>query len=635
MVGGERAAGAVIVALVAAALGYGGWQLAGPEADPEAGPDGDIAGVEAPDAETPDPDTSASESSDDASDSAPETVADAAPDEAPETVPETPEPPEATAPEPPVFDVVRVDADGNALIAGRAMPNAEVSVLLDGVEVSKTPAGSDGNFVSMFSVPPADVPRVMSLEMQSEGEDKIPSSATVILQPAPNGAAPEVAGPPEVAGLPEADEADPDADTPDADVAEAPAPDGTAPSSDDVAEAPVPDDIAGASVPDDVAEAPVSGDSTPTGDAPEFAGSPDAAEPPAQDGETADVADPDAPEATELAEADMSGDDPAAATEDGAGDSDLVGTVARGLAVGAGAAADAVVDGLTGMTDAVPDGTDSDTETADGADPSEGDADAVDTAQESDAPDGDAAPVETAEDADAPGTDTAPVETVEAPETPELDAPEAVAAGEGPVVPDAGEAPDVPAAPSVLLADDTGIRVLQSGGAETRPNPTVEIDTITYDPEGEVAVGGRGGSGGFVRLYLDNRPIKTTEIGVDGQWTMDLPDIDTGLYTLRVDELDADGEVVSRVETPFKREEPELLAALETARNEDAAGGGDGTASAPRPELLTVQPGNTLWGIASTRYGDGMLYVRVFEANKERIRDPHWIYPGQVFAIPE
>ena len=606
LVGGGRAAGAVIVALIAAALGYGGWQLAGPEADPEAGPDGDIAGVEAPDAETPDPDTSASESFDDASDSAPETVADAAPDEAPETVPETPELPEAAAPEPPVFDVVRVDADGNALIAGRAMPNAEVSVLLDGVEVSKTPAGSDGNFVSMFSVPPADVPRVMSLEMQSEGEDKIPSSATVILQPAPNGAAPEVAG------LPEADGADPDADTPDADVAEAPASDGTAP------------------VPDD---------STPTGDAPEFAGAPEGAEPPAQDGETADVADPDAPEATELAEADMSGDDPAAATEDGAGDSDLVGTVARGLAVGAGAAADAVVDGLTGMTDAIPDGTDTDTETADSADPAEGDAEAVDTAQDADAPDGDAAPVETAEDADAPGTDTAPVETVEAPETPELDAPEAVAAGEGPVVPDAGEAPDVPAAPSVLLADDTGIRVLQSGGAETRPNPTVEIDTITYDPEGEVAVGGRGGSGGFVRLYLDNRPIKTTEIGVDGQWTMDLPDIDTGLYTLRVDELDAEGEVVSRVETPFKREEPELLAALETARNEGTTGDGDGdgtaTASAPRPELLTVQPGNTLWGIASTRYGDGMLYVRVFEANKERIRDPHWIYPGQVFAIPE
>ena len=46
------------------------------------------------------------------------------------------------------------------------------------------------------------------------------------------------------------------------------------------------------------------------------------------------------------------------------------------------------------------------------------------------------------------------------------------------------------------------------------------------------------------------------------------------------------------------------------------------------------RPGNTLWGIADAKYGDGYLYVRVFEANRERIRDPHWIYPGQVFAIP-
>jgi len=48
-----------------------------------------------------------------------------------------------------------------------------------------------------------------------------------------------------------------------------------------------------------------------------------------------------------------------------------------------------------------------------------------------------------------------------------------------------------------------------------------------------------------------------------------------------------------------------------------------------------VQPGSTLWAISREHYGEGVLYVRVFEANRERIRDPDLIYPGQVFALPD
>ncbi len=57
--------------------------------------------------------------------------------------------------------------------------------------------------------------------------------------------------------------------------------------------------------------------------------------------------------------------------------------------------------------------------------------------------------------------------------------------------------------------------------------------------------------------------------------------------------------------------------------------------AAPKLVTVTVQPGFTLWGIAQERYGDGVLYVQVFEANRDRIRDPDLIYPGQVFAVPE
>jgi nucleoid-associated protein YgaU len=50
--------------------------------------------------------------------------------------------------------------------------------------------------------------------------------------------------------------------------------------------------------------------------------------------------------------------------------------------------------------------------------------------------------------------------------------------------------------------------------------------------------------------------------------------------------------------------------------------------------VVTVQKGFTLWAIARENYGDGRLYVKVFEANRAQIRNPDLIYPGQVFTVP-
>ncbi len=47
-----------------------------------------------------------------------------------------------------------------------------------------------------------------------------------------------------------------------------------------------------------------------------------------------------------------------------------------------------------------------------------------------------------------------------------------------------------------------------------------------------------------------------------------------------------------------------------------------------------VVPGDTLWSIAQTNYGDGSLYTRIVRANPAQITDPDKIYPGQVLRIP-
>ena len=230
-----------------------------------------------------------------------------------------------------------------------------------------------------------------------------------------------------------------------------------------------------------------------------------------------------------------------------------------------------------------------------------------------------------------PETQAAPEPTAPEPAAPEPTAPEPAItepavteqAETDPVAPE----PTAPAdAPAVVLADNTGITVLQPAPQPAAPQTqadapvvaNVVIDTITYDAEGEVALAGRGAAQGFVRVYLNDQPIKTIRIAENGAWEAPLPDVDAGVYSLRVDEVDEDGTVTSRVETPFQREAPEIA-----------------TATPKAATAVTVQPGFTLWAIARDRFGTGDQYVRVYEANRDLIRNPDLIYPGQVFALPE
>ena len=50
---------------------------------------------------------------------------------------------------------------------------------------------------------------------------------------------------------------------------------------------------------------------------------------------------------------------------------------------------------------------------------------------------------------------------------------------------------------------------------------------------------------------------------------------------------------------------------------------------------VVVQPGESLWRIARATYGKGVRYTVIYAANRDQIRDPNLIYPGQVFVIPE
>ncbi len=62
-------------------------------------------------------------------------------------------------------------------------------------------------------------------------------------------------------------------------------------------------------------------------------------------------------------------------------------------------------------------------------------------------------------------------------------------------------------------------------------------------------------------------------------------------------------------------------------------GGPSGVAVAA-PRTYTVQKGDTLSKISKEHYGDANKYMKIFDANKDKLKDPDKIQPGQVLTIP-
>ena len=576
----------------------------------------------------------------------------------------------------PTFDTFRVEPDGAAIIAGRALPGQVVDVLLAGETVAQATADGSGSFVAIAVLTPSDQPRVLGLVADLAG-DAVASTKTYIV--APFGVAPEAdadadavviagavtdtpaadatAGPDDVAGA----IADADAvviagavtDTPAADTAAEPdnvtgaiAPEVEGPVESAVEETAVAAaeiaDTASIAETDDqalvagAADDRVSDENTTENEAAESAeANVNTAEPevdiavaePAADQQTTEATTAEVAEITaDVSQAEVATAEPTVDERNEETGLTVIPIAEANAAIESGSDV-AVAEIETAPVSSEPQNAGTETETVADAD-AEASSGETQTAVANtgvtepvaaDEPVAvDTAAVETADIPEPTETETAEVEPVETPEPNVVEPVEIVAAPVENTV-------AAPEEPTLLVADETGVRVVAPSGTAPQVLSSVALDSITYDPTGEVLLAGRAGVGGFVRVYIDNKPVTSSRIGELGNWRTDLPQIDTGAYTLRIDEVDADGAVVSRIETPFKREEPAAVAAVmaeETGQQDFEVA------------VKTVQPGSTLWAIARERYGEGILYVAVFEANRDLIRDPDLIYPGQVFRLP-
>lgn len=217
----------------------------------------------------------------------------------------------------------------------------------------------------------------------------------------------------------------------------------------------------------------------------------------------------------------------------------------------------------------------------------------------------------------------------------------------------------------------------------------VSIEAVEIEGNTLFVAGAAEPAGSLLRMYVNNKAISDTRSGETGRFLFDGDLVlEPGRHALRVDLLDSsNGAVVNRAEVAFVKQAPALkeqpaktereatiTSSGETSSGNDAVAkltvGDDSEAASATMEKsmetpaeqgqgmkqemvadtaqsepirvlggksnrVIIRRGDNLWEIARRVYGAGIRYSTIYDSNTEQIRDPHWIYPGQVFQLPE
>ena len=144
----------------------------------------------------------------------------------------------------------------------------------------------------------------------------------------------------------------------------------------------------------------------------------------------------------------------------------------------------------------------------------------------------------------------------------------------------------------------------------------LSVSTLDYDDGGHVTVSGLAAPGTVVRAYFNDRLVAEGRAASDGRWRLKPADpIEQGKHLLRLDRIATDGRPVARLELPFERVVVAPVSSTDGRR-------------------LHIVKGDNLWNIAQAHYGAGWRHTIIFAANKDQVKNPHLIYPGQILSLP-
>jgi nucleoid-associated protein YgaU len=213
------------------------------------------------------------------------------------------------------------------------------------------------------------------------------------------------------------------------------------------------------------------------------------------------------------------------------------------------------------------------------------------------------------------------------------------------------------------------------------------FDIARIERTGDAVIAGRAAPGAIVELLRNGERHDRAVADQSGQFVMVPPRLPPGDYELTLRSRQPDGKratskqsvvvalaevesssgtVRSRAEVPFNV--PETMGtnrsvldqavgssrahqpsppSSQIAKRQDIAvsqlphataalpdGGSPSIVAVPKIATTVVSRGDSLWRISHVTYGAGMRYAIVYKANRDQIRNPNRIYPGQIFVLP-
>ena len=211
--------------------------------------------------------------------------------------------------------------------------------------------------------------------------------------------------------------------------------------------------------------------------------------------------------------------------------------------------------------------------------------------------------------------------------------------------------------PLVALMTPDKPTVMPSQPAAPKPMAgALVVEAVESEPGGKLHMSGRARPGAAVRLYLNDSFVASVTASADGRFAVTINEgIAPGSYRVRLDEVESNsGAVRARAEVPFNvpdtviasvpaqataSKRPDIAAAQQPQLATAAAtvlpdGASPSAVVVPKIATTTVSRGDSLWRISRLTYGAGTRYTAIYKANREHIRNPNLIHPGQIFVLP-
>jgi nucleoid-associated protein YgaU len=163
--------------------------------------------------------------------------------------------------------------------------------------------------------------------------------------------------------------------------------------------------------------------------------------------------------------------------------------------------------------------------------------------------------------------------------------------------------------------------------------PDVAIRAAEAEAE-RLYVAGEAAPGTLVRIYADQELVGEAQANDRGAWLVEaVKEVPVGEVVIRADVVSRQSDTPSaQVELPFVRYADGLV--LEPAASAVPGAAAAAAGNVAQSAFVIIRRGDNLWRISRRNYGRGIRYHAIFSANREQIRDPDLIYPGQVFVVP-